>query len=148
MDEQRIQTTFSRREVLTGSAAVIAGMSLMSNTSEAQPDISKFRTKQVRVYVSDEELAAWTIDLVASFAAGLSVIETLGSAGKNTPNEHLQKFSQDAPDMLQSYLLSDLMEMNRHIFTRDYVTTVRFGEIYGELDTALHKWLKDRPKRD
>jgi hypothetical protein len=39
------------------------------------------------------------------------------------------------------------MEINRHIFTRDYVTTVRYGEIYGEVDAALEKWLTSRPKR-
>jgi type II secretory pathway component PulF len=65
-----------------------------------------------------------------------------------TENEHLKRFSHDAVEILEGYVLSDLMEMNRHIFTRDYVTTVRYGEIYGELDTALQKWLTDRPKRD
>ncbi|PQV63647.1 hypothetical protein B1R32_110113 [Abditibacterium utsteinense] len=151
MDKQNIETTVTRRQVVTGAAAVVAGVALAGVASQAQPEapVPNVKTKQVRVYVTDKELEDWTVDVTAAFVAGLPLVKVFQNAGAKTQNEHLQRFSQDAPDMLgKGYILSDLMEMNRHIFTRDYVTTVRYGEIYGELDTSLAKWVKARPRRE
>jgi len=150
MDEQNIEATMTRRQVLIGGAAVAASVALASTASQAQPPnpVPNAKTKQVRVYVTDKELEDWTVDVIAAFDAGtMSLGELLHHVGAKTENEYLQKFSQDAPDILaRGYLLSDLMEMNRHIFTHGYVTTVRYGEFYAELETALKKWVKDRPK--
>ena len=141
------ENSITRRQAISAGAVALAGLAVVGNTVEAQEQ--KPNTKQVTVYVTDKELEDWTRDIVAAFTAGLPLIKIFEDAGAKTQNEHLQRFSKDAPDMLEKgYILSDLMEMNRHIFTRDYVTTVRYGEIYGVVDTALKLWLTDRPKRD
>lgn len=145
MNEHNGNTAATRRQILTG------GVALVKTVAQAQPEIPApdIATKQVRVYVTDAELEAWTIDVIAAFADGIPLVKVFQDARAKTQNEHLQRFSQDAPDILKKgYVLSDLMEMNRHIFTRDYVTTVRYGEIYGEVDVSLAKWLQDRPNRE
>lgn len=150
-NEQSNAPNLSRRQVLTAGTLTVAGALVLSAHSTAQPETEKgaLPTKTVPVYVTDRELEEWTKTLLASFAQGIALANSLENAGHSTTNEYLQKFSQDAQDILpKGYLLSDLMECNRHIFTRDYVITVRYGEIYGELENALKKWLAERPKRD
>jgi type II secretory pathway component PulF len=145
MDERTSDVSLTRRQVLTGGAIALAGVGALGDASQAQ--LSK--TKQVPVYVTDEELETWTLNVVASLSEGLPLIKIFELAGAKTKNESLQRFSADASDILvKGYVLSDLMEINRHIFNREYVTTVRYGEIYGEVDAALEKWLKSRPKRE
>jgi type II secretory pathway component PulF len=144
MAEHDLEVSLTRRQVLAGGAVALAGVVLPDTTSQAQQS----DTKHVPVYVTDKELEAWTLHVVASFGEGLPLIKIFEAAGAKTKNASLQKFSADAPDFLRKgYVLSDIMEINRHVFTRDYVTTVRYGEIYGEVDAALEKWLTSRPKR-
>ncbi len=147
MAEDKPDVPFTRRQAIAGSGLALAGVALGSRVTHAHDPERK--TRQTPVYVTDKELEEWTLHVVASLSEGLPVIKIFDLAGAKTKNELLQRFSRDAPEFLmKGYVLSDFMEMNRHIFTRDYVTTVRYGEIYGEVDAALKKWLRSRPKRE
>lgn len=147
MEEHSQQGSLTRRQVLTSGTLAVAGVALASAASHAQAPDTK--TRQASVYVTDKELEEWTLHIVASLSEDLPLIKIFDLAGAKTKNESLQRFSRDAPEFLmKGYVLSDIMEMNRHIFNRDYVTTVRYGEIYGEVDAALEKWLRSRPKRE
>lgn len=143
----------TRREVLAGGAATLAVLTTGAARAAEEKHEAKGETlngfKQVPEYVSDRELESWTLDVLASLEEGLALIKVFELAGGKTRNPHLLKFSNDAPDLIgmKGLLLSDAMRAHRHIFDRNYVTTVRFGEIYGELDSALRKWLAAQAKR-
>lgn len=55
--------------------------------------------------------------------------------------EALQLFKFSPTILKMGYPLSSIMELSPHIFDGNYITTVRYGEIYGVLDETLEKWL-------
>ena len=148
--EQESDGLRTRRQIIEAATAiVVSGVVATSLAAQAQPApaTAQASTKAVPVYASPREMQAWTRDLLDGFKRGTALIKIFEVPGAKTTNEYLRRFSADASEFVgRGYVLSDLMEINRHLFDRNYVTTVRFGELYGEVDTALEKWLAAQPE--
>ncbi len=139
----------TRRQAIAGGTVALAGLAVAAKTGQAQtetPQPPQTKLQEVSL-VTPEELELWTLDLATSIAEGKSVANCLIFCGLRTKNDELRRDSDTILKITNlGVRLSGAMELNRAIFDRNHVTTVRYGEIYGVLDEALKKMLEHRFK--
>lgn len=134
--------SITRRQALTrGALGIAAVAALTTQVDAASPDTVKAGAAKVWVEVS--ELRAWTERLVELLSSGrTSLTESLHRAAEPVENEHFKAPLKTVHYLIEhDYTLSNALALHSHVFNERYITTVRYGEIYGELDKALQKWL-------
>lgn len=99
--------------------------------------------------VTEEEVCDWT----RTFCIALethdgrhSLLDYLQQATQQQGNAEFCAILDSVRDNVsQGYALSHALSQHPEVFREPYVTTVRYGEIYGELDIALRRYI-DRPE--
>lgn len=146
---ERQTDRLTRRQAIAGGTVALAGLTVAAKIAQAQtetPQQPQTKPQEVSL-VTPEELGLWTLDLATNIAEGKSLISCLTICGLRTKNDVLRRTSDIMLKTINlGYPLSDAMELNRFVFDRNYITTVRYGEIYGILDEALKKMLEQRFK--
>lgn len=135
----------TRRQAIAGGAVTLAGLTVAAKSGQAQmetPPPPQAKPQTV-ASVTQEELELWTSDLATGITEGKSIVNCLTFCGLRTKNDELRRATDNILKIVNLGIpLSDALELNRAIFNRNYVTTVRYGEIYGILDEALEKMLE------
>lgn len=137
--------TMTRRAALTAGALALAAAALPPSAANAQQKAPG--TKTVPEWVTPQELEEWTMRFVAGLSEGVALAKLFPQLAGQTKNEALRVFSENGATAMQlGFTLSNYMAANRALFDEHYVTTVRYGEIYGILDETLERWLRERAK--
>jgi type II secretory pathway component PulF len=128
----------TRRQVIAGTTTALAGLA-------ASAGVSATPSPENKPLVTKEELREWTKDFYEGIEKGDSLIKCLSTATQKQKNKDFQKVTLDVQNRVaKGEMLSRAMAMHPTVFDEKYVVTVRFGEIYGELDVTLKKWLDSR----
>ncbi len=99
--------------------------------------------------VTEEEVCDWT----RTFCIALenhdgrhSLLDYLQQARQQQGNAEFCAVLDSVRDNVgQGYALSHALSQHPEVFREPYVTTVRYGEIYGELEVTLRRYI-DRPE--
>ncbi|MBV9468679.1 MAG: type II secretion system F family protein [Abitibacteriaceae bacterium] len=98
--------------------------------------------------VTAEELRDWTRDFynVLMEPNGSSLLDLFSSTIAKQPNHHFQRVLMEVRDALMAgHSLSGAMSQHPDVFNATYITIIRYGEIYGEVDLTLQRFL-ERPE--
>lgn len=99
--------------------------------------------------VTEEEVCDWT----RTFCIALethdgrhSLLDYLQQTTPQQGNAELRAVLDSVHDNVsQGYALSYALSQHPEVFREPYVTTVRYGEIYGEVEVTLRRYI-DRPE--
>ena len=95
--------------------------------------------------VTKEELRAWAKDFYDELAnpASGSFSERFERTISRQQNEYFQQMLRGVLNIvLVGYPLSKAMTFHPDAFDEKFITIVRYGEIYGELDLTLQRYLE------
>ena len=101
--------------------------------------------------VTEAELNEWTL----AFCTALenhdgkhSLLDHLQQANRQQSNPEFRKVLENVHETVaRGHSLSHAFSQHPDIFGEAYVTTVRYGEIYGEVDVALRRFAEQPEDR-
>ncbi len=93
--------------------------------------------------VTQEEVQKWSRHFYKSLKAGKPVMECLDTATQQQNNEDFTKVLNEVREIVaRGYPLSKIMALHPHVFDETYVTIIRYGEIFGEVDLVLERYVE------
>jgi len=98
--------------------------------------------------VTEEELRIWTRDFLDALLEPKadSLVDRFSNTIARQPNEDFRHVLAAVRDIMSlGYPLSKAMALHPDIFPEKYITIIRYGEIHGEVDLTLKRYL-DRPE--
>jgi type II secretory pathway component PulF len=98
--------------------------------------------------VTEEQVCQWTIDFCITLEAHdgtRSLLDHLQQATQQQDSAEFRAILEQVRTAVgQGYSLSHALTQYPEVFSAAYITTVRYGEIYGEVDIALRRYV-ERP---
>lgn len=98
--------------------------------------------------VTQDEVREWARAFHASLTGGTvkSLIQHLAESAQQVSNEHLRNALADVQSVVaQGSTLSGALAQHPDIFDKNFVVIVGYGEIYGEVDLTLQRFV-ERPE--
>ncbi len=98
--------------------------------------------------VTPEEIQAWTRDFYNAILEPktASLIDRFNPTIERQPNEEFRRVLSAVSDVVAlGFPLSKALSLFPDVFDPNYITIIRYGEIHGELDVVLKRFL-DHPE--
>jgi type II secretory pathway component PulF len=99
--------------------------------------------------VSQEELRAWSRAMCEAFSRAdrkTSFLDCLNEANRRVESEPLRRaLSAVVEEVERGNALSRAMALHPDVFDPNFITVVRYGEIYGEMELTLARFA-DHPE--
>ena len=96
--------------------------------------------------VSEQDLCVWTQAFCASLdenGGRRSLLDHISHSSDQQPSLELRAVLRQVHDMVaEGYGLSHALSQHPSVFPEAYLVTVRYGEIYGEVDVALRRYVE------
>jgi type II secretory pathway component PulF len=98
--------------------------------------------------VTQDDVRAWARAFLASLTSGevKSLVQHLADSTGPVSNEHLRRALTEVKSALEAgYSFSGSLAEHPDVFDKNFVTIVRYGEIHGEVDRTLQRFV-ERPE--
>lgn len=95
--------------------------------------------------VTQDEVREWARAFHASLTGATvkSLVQHLVESAQQVSNEHLLGALADVQSVVeQGNSLSGALAQHPDIFNKNFITIVRYGEIYGEVDLTLQRFVE------
>ncbi len=93
--------------------------------------------------VTQEEVREWSRNFYTGLQCGGGLIDSMESATRQQSNpEFLDVLTEVRDIVARGYPLSKIMALYPHVFDETYISIIRYGEIFGEVDLVLERYVE------
>lgn len=95
--------------------------------------------------VTQEEVREWSRHFYKALqnGSGKSLTECLEAATQQQTNQDFLRALVEVREIVaRGYSLSTAMALHPHVFNDKYVTVIRYGELWGEVDLVLERYVE------
>ena len=95
--------------------------------------------------ITQEDVQAWSRDFYKALqsGAGTSVTQRLERAKGQQHNPEFVTVLTEVQDIVgRGYPLSKIMALFPHVFDETLISIIRYGEIFGEVDVVLERYVE------